>query len=269
MALLGSYANLLSHQQHVRGLLPPSLTTTVSVSQVLLPSQQFTGFIALTYPEVVSWPACRWSVSADENEMRPGAGLHGLQSTSLLQQEVPWCQLPVWFHAQHPAPMSFRGQPLASAYGEGSAWRSMSSPKELTSSDHWWVQKNRYSSSLAFQMQQLWDATRSISRSLLQDWSKVDFEITRPCLAVVHPLSWLPVLFPRNAPQSSSCIISPSFICNLYSLESLSQGHLPLFPSCFLAIVPIIHRREQIGEGTSWKLQSYQGVQAGTSTQDF
>ena len=54
MALLGSYANLLSHQQHVRGLLPPSLTTTVSVSQVLLPSQQFTGFIALTYPEEVS-----------------------------------------------------------------------------------------------------------------------------------------------------------------------------------------------------------------------
>lgn len=83
IALHSSYANLLSHRQHMRGPLPPSLTTTVSISQVLLPSQQFTWFVALTCPEEVSWLACRWSVSTDENEMRT------------------WCSTP-WFPEHFP-----------------------------------------------------------------------------------------------------------------------------------------------------------------------
>lgn len=104
MTLLSSYASLLSQQQHMRGSFHPVSLPQLAPLKSSPSSQQSTWLAALTCPEEVSWLACRCSVSADESEMRTGAALHGFQSTSLLWQVVPWCQLPVWLHAQQPAP---------------------------------------------------------------------------------------------------------------------------------------------------------------------
>ena len=83
LALHSSYANLHFHQQRMRWLLPHSLTTTISISQVLLPSRQFTWIAALTCPEELRWLAWGWSVA----QMR--AGMRTWYSTSQFPEHFP------------------------------------------------------------------------------------------------------------------------------------------------------------------------------------